>query len=304
MVRLLFFSGQFTLAAGAALAFLRVEVEGVDGEEDDEAAAGELEEVAALEERRETLSARLYDEDVIRDGRKVQQVAAELKEIEQELLAKLRQHSRLIVQAPTGSGKSTQVPQMLLDNGADILEIGVPFSDPTADGPVIQAAARRALQGGVTLEGALAFYKLHRFLAREVQVLDGPRSDEVFREGRAAVAIGGHWVYEIAGLTPHHHLICRACGRMVDLACAVGDAPCLTAADHMGYEIDEAEVVYWGRCPDCLRENRAPSDVQASSRRRGNPRGNSPGPGCWSGWSTRSRSDGCGRPPGCHRACW
>ena len=49
----------------------------------------------------------------------------------------------------------------------------------------------------------------------------------------------------------HHHLICRACGRMVDIDCAVGAAPCLTAADDTGYEIDEAEVVYWGRCPDC-----------------------------------------------------
>ena len=50
----------------------------------------------------------------------------------------------------------------------------------------------------------------------------------------------------------HHHLICRACGRMADVDCAVGDAPCLTAAEDSGYEIDEAEVIYWGRCPDCV----------------------------------------------------
>ena len=50
----------------------------------------------------------------------------------------------------------------------------------------------------------------------------------------------------------HHHLICRACGRMVDVDCAVGYTPCLTAADSSGYEIDEAEVIYWGRCPDCV----------------------------------------------------
>ena len=49
----------------------------------------------------------------------------------------------------------------------------------------------------------------------------------------------------------HHHLICRACGRMIDVDCAVGDTPCLTAADDAGYEVDEAEVIYWGRCPDC-----------------------------------------------------
>jgi Fur family ferric uptake transcriptional regulator len=50
----------------------------------------------------------------------------------------------------------------------------------------------------------------------------------------------------------HHHLICRACGRMVDVDCAIGDTPCLTAADDSGYEIDEAEVIYWGRCPECV----------------------------------------------------
>jgi Fur family ferric uptake transcriptional regulator len=49
----------------------------------------------------------------------------------------------------------------------------------------------------------------------------------------------------------HHHLICRTCNRMVDVDCAVGDTPCLTAADDSGYEVDEAEVIYWGRCPDC-----------------------------------------------------
>jgi Fur family ferric uptake transcriptional regulator len=50
----------------------------------------------------------------------------------------------------------------------------------------------------------------------------------------------------------HHHLICRTCGRMTDVDCAVGAAPCLTPADGAGYEIHEAEVIYWGRCPDCL----------------------------------------------------
>jgi Fur family ferric uptake transcriptional regulator len=50
----------------------------------------------------------------------------------------------------------------------------------------------------------------------------------------------------------HHHLICRACGRTIDVDCAVGEVPCLTAADDAGYEVDEAEVIYWGRCPDCV----------------------------------------------------
>lgn len=50
----------------------------------------------------------------------------------------------------------------------------------------------------------------------------------------------------------HHHLICRRCGKTVDVDCAVGDTPCLTAAADSGYQIDEAEVIYWGTCPECL----------------------------------------------------
>lgn len=53
----------------------------------------------------------------------------------------------------------------------------------------------------------------------------------------------------------HHHLICRTCSRMDDVDCAVGATPCLTAVDNSGYEIDEAEIIYWGRCPDCLATN-------------------------------------------------
>jgi Fur family ferric uptake transcriptional regulator len=49
----------------------------------------------------------------------------------------------------------------------------------------------------------------------------------------------------------HHHLVCRSCGDIVDVDCAVGETPCLTASDGHGYEIDEAEVVYWGQCPRC-----------------------------------------------------
>ena len=49
----------------------------------------------------------------------------------------------------------------------------------------------------------------------------------------------------------HHHLVCRACGVVIDVDCAVGQTPCLTAADDAGFSIDEAEVVDWGRCPAC-----------------------------------------------------
>jgi Fur family ferric uptake transcriptional regulator len=65
----------------------------------------------------------------------------------------------------------------------------------------------------------------------------------------------------------HHHLICRICGRMVDVDCAVGAAPCLTPADTVGYEIDEAEVVYWGRCADCAAASAPPARSGAAARR-------------------------------------
>ena len=49
----------------------------------------------------------------------------------------------------------------------------------------------------------------------------------------------------------HHHVVCRSCGSIADVDCAVGETPCLTASDDAGYVIDEAEVVYWGQCPSC-----------------------------------------------------
>lgn len=58
----------------------------------------------------------------------------------------------------------------------------------------------------------------------------------------------------------HHHLICRTCNQMVDVDCAVGYTPCLTAADDSGYEIDEAEVIYWGRCPECVAATSVSAD--------------------------------------------
>ena len=49
----------------------------------------------------------------------------------------------------------------------------------------------------------------------------------------------------------HHHAVCRSCGAIADVDCAVGDRPCLTASGDHGYDVDEAEVIYWGRCPVC-----------------------------------------------------
>jgi Fe2+ or Zn2+ uptake regulation protein len=49
----------------------------------------------------------------------------------------------------------------------------------------------------------------------------------------------------------HHHVVCRSCGVIADVDCAVGEAPCLTPSDDNGFDLDEAEVIYWGLCPDC-----------------------------------------------------
>ncbi len=56
----------------------------------------------------------------------------------------------------------------------------------------------------------------------------------------------------------HHHVVCRSCGTIADVDCAVGHTPCLTASDSNGFVIDEAEVIYWGTCPDCT----TPSSVK------------------------------------------
>ena len=60
--------------------------------------------------------------------------------------------------------------------------------------------------------------------------------------------------YESRVADNHHHVVCRACGAIADVDCDVGDTPCLTASHDHGYSIDEAEVTYWGLCPDCSAE--------------------------------------------------
>lgn len=65
--------------------------------------------------------------------------------------------------------------------------------------------------------------------------------------------------YELRVGDNHHHVVCRECGAIADVDCAVDYTPCLTASDDHGYVIDEAEVVYWGRCPDCQVSSAAPA---------------------------------------------
>ena len=67
--------------------------------------------------------------------------------------------------------------------------------------------------------------------------------------------------YETRVADNHHHLICRVCGLVVDVDCAVGYAPCLAPSDAKDYEVDEAEVIYWGRCPECQARARIDSET-------------------------------------------
>ena len=63
----------------------------------------------------------------------------------------------------------------------------------------------------------------------------------------------------------HPHLVCRACGRTVDVDCGPGQPPCLEPSHDHGFAIEEAEVVFWGQCPDC----RSPSDDETHSTNQG-----------------------------------
>lgn len=65
---------------------------------------------------------------------------------------------------------------------------------------------------------------------------------------------GSRALFELDRGDNHHHLVCRHCGAVVDVACSSGRAPCLEASNDHGFVIDEAEVTYWGACPTCVRE--------------------------------------------------
>ena len=62
--------------------------------------------------------------------------------------------------------------------------------------------------------------------------------------------------YEFRTGDNHHHVVCRACGVIADVDCAIGEAPCLTPSEDHGFVLDEAEVIYWGTCPDCAASAR------------------------------------------------
>ncbi len=106
--------------------------------------------------------------------------------------------------------------------------------NPHADTDVIIAAARREL-GEVSHQ---AVYDVLRALTAAGLVRRIQPSNSLAR-------------YESRVGDNHHHVVCRSCGVIADVDCAVGTTPCLTASNDHGFAIDEAEVIYWGRCPAC-----------------------------------------------------
>jgi Fe2+ or Zn2+ uptake regulation protein len=64
----------------------------------------------------------------------------------------------------------------------------------------------------------------------------------------------------------HHHVVCRSCGAVADVNCAVGASPCLNASENHGYVIEEAEVIFWGLCPECLASNPTPEHSRKDAR--------------------------------------
>ncbi|MDR2114702.1 MAG: transcriptional repressor [Bifidobacteriaceae bacterium] len=77
---------------------------------------------------------------------------------------------------------------------------------------------------------------------------------------------GRPMLYERRTGDNHHHLVCRHCSRIEDVDCAVGYTPCLTAIEDAGFIVDEAEVTYWGTCPDCQQDTAATPSRPQSNR--------------------------------------
>jgi len=109
--------------------------------------------------------------------------------------------------------------------------------DGSADHPRVDQLIERVRATGVGISTQAAYDvcdALHRAaLARRIELPGQP--------ARFEARVGDN----------HHHLVCRACGLTVDVDCAAGAAPCLDAAGPHGFQVDEAEVTYWGLCPDC-----------------------------------------------------
>jgi Fur family ferric uptake transcriptional regulator len=105
------------------------------------------------------------------------------------------------------------------------------------DHPRVDQVIERVRDSGVSISTQAAYdvceALLRTALARRIELAGGP--------SRYEARVGDN----------HHHLVCRSCGLTVDVDCAHGDAPCLEPSEERGFAVDEAEVTYWGLCPDC-----------------------------------------------------
>ncbi|PNG19450.1 Fur family transcriptional regulator [Streptomyces cahuitamycinicus] len=138
----------------------------------------------------------------------------------------------------TASGNPTTAEE-LRGAGLRVTAARVALLDAVRDGDHLGAEAIASeVRGRVGHISVQAVYEgLHALTAAGlIRRLDPPGSPALY-EGR----VGDN----------HHHLVCRSCGAVADVDCAVGHAPCLTASDDRGFAVDEAEVIYWGLCPAC-----------------------------------------------------
>jgi Fur family ferric uptake transcriptional regulator len=127
--------------------------------------------------------------------------------------------------------------------GPRLAVLGAVHAHPHADTDTVLRAARSAL-GTVSHQ---AVYDVLRALTDAGLVRRIEPAGSVAR-------------YEARTGDNHHHVVCRGCGAIADVDCAVDATPCLTASDDAGFAIDEAEVVYWGRCPACTSRSTVPTE--------------------------------------------
>ncbi len=132
----------------------------------------------------------------------------------------------------------------------------------------LRAAGLRCTAQRIAVLDVLRIRQCHR-PADEVSALVRERLGAVSTQGiydalgalvRAGLArriepAGSAALYEARTGDNHHHLVCRGCGAVVDVDCVAGSAPCLEPSDGLGFVIDEAEVTFWGRCPECVQAN-------------------------------------------------
>ena len=122
-------------------------------------------------------------------------------------------------------------------------------ANPHSAADVVLAAARESL-GGVSTQ---AVYDVLQALT-EARLL------------RRIEPAGSPMLYETRVGDNHHHLVCRSCGAVVDVPCQTDSVPCATPDDEHGFDLDEAEITFWGRCADCRASSRADSATPAHSR--------------------------------------